>query len=102
VCVGAVEVGDEVGGGFEAPICRLTEVTGRAGVAGCGRHARQRVEGEHLDSGIIVPSGFVENGHDTFLGAMDLIRGVHGGEQALAERGLLATASVAMPSSRGF
>ena len=40
--------------------------------------------------------------HETFLGAWDLVRGVQGGQQALAERGLLAAAGVAVPRSRGF
>ena len=36
------------------------------------------------------------------FGAWYVVRGVHGGQQAFAERGLLATAGVAVPGSRGF
>ena len=49
-----------------------------------------------------VSSGLVEDRHETFLGAWHLIRGVHGGQQALAERGLLSTAGFAVPRGRGF
>jgi hypothetical protein len=102
VSVGSVAVGDEVGSSFQTPICLLTQVTGGAGVAGCGCDAGERIEGEHLDRGIVLPSGLVENGLETSFSALSLIRGVHGGQQALAERGLLATASSTVPGSGGF
>ena len=46
--------------------------------------------------------GLVEDRHQTLLGARHLLRGVHGGQQALTERGLLAAAGVAVPGGRGF
>ena len=95
-------VGDEVGGGFHAAICRLTEVTGRAGVAGSVCDASQRVEGEDLDRGVVLFTGMVEDRHEAFLRARYVIRGVHGCQQALAERGLLSPAGVAVPRGRGL
>ena len=43
-----------------------------------------------------------EDRHQTLLGPWSLVRGVHGRQQALTERGLLATAGVAVPGGRGF
>ena len=100
--VGAVEVGDEVGGGFHAPIGRLAEGACGGDVACFGCDAGQCVEGEDFDMGVVVASGFVEDRDETFLGVRFPIRGVHRGEQAFAERGLFATAGGAMPRIRRF
>ena len=100
--VGSVEVGDEVGGGFHAPISRLTEVACRGDVTRFGGDAGQCVEGEDFDVGVVVESGLVEDGDETSLGARFPIRRVHRGEQAFAERGLFATPGGAVPRSRRF
>jgi hypothetical protein len=102
VCVGSVEVGDEVGCGLHPTICRLTKVTRRAGVADVVCDASQRVEGEDLDRGVVLATGIVEDRHEAFVRARHLIRGVHGRQQALAERRLFSAAGVAMPSGRGL
>ena len=63
--VGSVEVGDEVGGGLHPPISLLAQVPGRADVAAGGGDAGQRVEGEHLDRGVVRVPGLVEDGLET-------------------------------------
>jgi hypothetical protein len=102
VGVGSVEIGDEVGGGVEAPISGLTEVSCRGDVARFGCDAGQCVEGEDFDVGVVVAPGLVEDGDETFLGAGFPVRCVHRGEEACAERGLFATFSGAMPRGRRF
>ena len=79
------------------------QVTGRAAVAElrlrCARaHRGRRPRRGHRSSRRA--SSRID--HQTFLGAWHLIRGVHGGQQALAERGLLSAAGVAVPGGRGF
>ena len=69
-------------------------------VARLGRDAGERVEGEHLDGGVAVAPCIVEDRDEPLLGARDAVRGVHRGEQALAERGLLAATGVAVPRGR--
>jgi hypothetical protein len=100
--VGPVEVGDEVGGGFHAPIRRLTEVPGHGDIARFMCDARQCVDSEDLDVGVVVESGIVEDRDETFLGAIDPISGVECGQQAFAERGLFSTSSDTVPRSRRF
>ena len=51
---------------------------------------------------VVVAPGVVEDGGETFLGAGVPVRGVHRGEQALAERNLFAAFSGAMPRGRRF
>ncbi len=49
-----------------------------------------------------VRSGLVEDRLQALLGVRHLIDGVHGGQQALAERGLFPTAGFPVPGGRGF
>ena len=65
-----------------------------ATVARVGGDAGQSVEGEDLDVGVAVAPGIVEDRGETRLGVRDPVRGVHGGQQAFAERGLLAAPGV--------
>ena len=78
------------------------EVSCRGDVPGIGGDAGQGVEREHFDMGIVVVSGVVEDGGETFLGVGASIDGVQCGEQALAESGLLAAAGGAVPCRGGF
>ena len=66
--------------------------------SGCG--AGEGVEGEDLDVGSVVGSGVVEDRDEAFVGAGDVVGGVHRGEQAVAERGLLSASGGAMPRRR--
>ena len=102
VRVGSVEVGDEVGGSAHAPIRLLTQVTSCPGVVSCVCDAGERIERKHLDRGIVPLPRISEDRHQTLLGPWSVVRGVHGRQQALTERGLLATAGVAVPGGRGF
>ena len=55
--VGSVEVGDEVGGGWNAPVSRLREVMCCGDVSRVGGDAGQCVESEYLDMGVVVELG---------------------------------------------
>jgi hypothetical protein len=68
VRVGSVEVADDVGRGFHAPIRSLTEGAGPVAVADRGCQARERIEREDLDRGIVRLSGLAEDRHQTLLG----------------------------------
>ena len=88
---------------WEAAPCAgrpLAQVARRGDVAGVGGDAGERVEGEDLDRGVVVAPGVVEDRDEPLLGAGDAVVGVHRGEQALAERGLLAAAGAAVPGGR--
>ena len=98
--VGPVALGDEVRGGLHAPVGGLAEVPRRGGVARLGGDAGERVEGEDLDRGVVVAAGGVEDRDEPLLRAGDAVVGVERREQAVAERGLLAAAGVAVPRRR--
>ena len=72
----------------------------RGDVARVGGDAGERVEREDLDGGVAVAPRVVEDRDEPSLGAGDAVRGVERGEQALAERGLLAAAGGAVPRGR--
>ena len=71
-------------------MCRLD-----VAVRGCG--TGECVEGKDFDVGGVVGSGVVKDGDEAFVRAGGVVGGVHGGEQAVAERGLFATSCDAMP-----
>lgn len=73
-----------MGGGFHAPISRLTELPGSGSVARFSCDMGKCVKGENLDMGVVVDPGTVEDREEAFLGVRDPIRCVHGGQQALA------------------
>jgi hypothetical protein len=89
--VDSVEVGDEVGRGVHPPISGRTEVPRPGDRPRGNRDAGERVKGEDLDRSVVPARGIVEDRNQAFLGAGDPIGGVHGGEQAFAERGLFAS-----------
>ncbi len=73
----------------------------RGDVAALGGEAGQRVEGEDLDGGVVVARGRRRGSRRGARSAPGTsLRGVERGQQALAERGLLATAGVAVPRGR--
>jgi hypothetical protein len=102
VRVGSVEVRDEVGGSFHATICRRAEVASLARVAICVSDPSQRIEGEDLHRGVVLSSGMFEDRDEAVFGTRQVIGGVHGRQQALAERGLLSAAGLAVPGGRRF
>jgi hypothetical protein len=99
VSVGAVEVSDEVGGGFQAPVRHCAEILCRGNVPSVGGEAGQGVEGEHFDMGFVSASGVVEDHGETVLGVGVSLDDVQCGEQAIAERCLFSTAGGAVPCS---
>jgi hypothetical protein len=102
VRVGSVELGDDVGGRCQAPIRNLAASASHVVVAGGGRDARERIEGEDLCRRVVRPSGRVEDRLQALLCAWHLIRRVDGGQQAFAEDGLFPTAGFAVPGRRRF
>ena len=75
----------------------LAELVCPGEVAGVGRDASQRVEGEHLDRRVVPASRVLEDGDQPFFGVLDPIRGVHRGKEAITERDLLAAPGGAVP-----
>jgi hypothetical protein len=102
VRVGSVEVRDEVGGSSHATVCRRAEVASRARVAECVCDSSQRVEGEDLHRGVVRSAGMLEDRVEAVFGTRQVIGGVHSRQQALAERGLLSAAGLAVPGCRRF
>ena len=86
-----------MGGNFHAPISGLTQVLRGGDVACVGGDPGERVEGEDFDVGVVLASGIVEDRDETFLGPGDVILSVDGGQQAFAERSLLATSGGDVP-----
>ena len=86
-----------MGGGGHPPVSRLAQSPCSGDVTGFGGDPGERVEGEHFDGGVAAEPGIVEDRDETIFGARDPIRGVHGGQQALAERGLFAATGGAVP-----
>ena len=81
----------------------VAEVAGRGDVAGVGGDAGQRVEGEDLDVGVVGRAGRSSRIAASRSSAPACpIADVHGGQQALAERGLFAASGGAVPRGRRF
>src|SRR3954470_22175786 len=79
VGVDAVELGDEVGGGFEASIGCCAQVSCRDGAPGAGAEAGQGVEGEPFNVGLVVAPSVVEDRGETFVGVGGSLCGVECG-----------------------
>ena len=100
--VGPVALGDEVRGRLHAPVGGLAQLARPRAVARVGGDARERVQSEDLDGGVVVAACGVEDRAQSLLGAGDVVLRVERGEQAVAERGLLAAPGVAVPGSGRF
>lgn len=95
--VGAIVLGDEVGGGFHALVSFRTEGVGGVDVAvSCGA-AGECIECEDFDMRFAVGAGRVEDVGESLLGTGNAIGGVHGREEALAEPGLFAAPGMTVP-----
>ena len=62
--------------------------------------AAERIEREHLDGRVAVAPGVVEQRGEALARARHPVGGVERRQQAVAERGLLAAAGVAVPRGR--
>ena len=95
----SVALGDEVRGGLHAPVGsshRSRAVAASPARRRCGRARR----GRRPRRGRRRCAALVEERREALLGAGHAVRGVERGEQAVAERGLLATAGGAVPRGR--
>jgi hypothetical protein len=89
-------------GGLQAAIRGLTQGAGCAVVAVRGRDARERIQGEDLDGGIVGVPGLLQDRQQTLLRTLHLICSVDGGQQAFAEQGLFPAARLPVPGGCRF
>ena len=71
--VGAVEVRDEVGGGFHSRISSPAQVPCRGVVAGCGESASEGIQGEDLGGRIVFFPGVIQNLQQSLLGVPGVV-----------------------------
>lgn len=78
--VGTIELGDEVRGGFHAPVGGLAQGRRFRRVPLGRGDARERVEGEDLDGRVVPEAGLVEDGGEPPLRAGDTVLGIERGQ----------------------